>query len=194
LVARFVSGVSIGLLTATATAHLTELHFASRPGDSRNRADLVATAANLGGIGLGPLIAGLLAQYVTQPLRVPFLVFEVLLLLGVIAIALAPETVERPQTTSAYRPQRVAIPAAGRSRYFAAAVAGMAEFAVFGLFTSLASAFWPERCTSIPTRSPDWSRSSCSARPRPPRPRWLAFGWIGSWPSGSWAWPPGSSS
>jgi hypothetical protein len=139
LVARFVSGVSIGLLTATATAHLTELHFASRPGDSRNRADLVATAANLGGIGLGPLIAGLLAQYVTQPLRVPFLVFEVLLLLGVIAIALAPETVERPQTTSAYRPQRVAIPAAGRSRYFAAAVAGMAEFAVFGLFTSLAS-------------------------------------------------------
>ncbi len=138
LLARFVSGVSIGMLTATATAHLTELHLASRPGASRSRADLVATAANLGGIGLGPLIAGLLAQYVTGPLQVPYLVFEVLLLVGVVAAALAPETVERPQTTPAYRPQRITIPAAARSRYFAAAAAGMAEFAVFGLFTSLA--------------------------------------------------------
>src|SRR6202012_2360209 len=34
LVARFVSGISIGLLTATATAHLTELHPAGRKGSS----------------------------------------------------------------------------------------------------------------------------------------------------------------
>jgi MFS family permease len=141
LIARFVSGVSIGLLTATATAHLAELHLTARPGASRVRADLVATAANLGGIGLGPLLAGLLAQYVTGPLRVPYLVFEALMLLGVLALALTPETVDRPGTRPAYRPQRVSIPPAARPTYFAAAAAGLAEFALFGLFTSLAPSF-----------------------------------------------------
>src|SRR5690606_29214488 len=82
LVARFVSGISIGMLTATATAHLAELHMAARPGAARTRADVVATAANLGGIGLGPLVAGLLAQYAGAPLHLPYLVFEVLMLVA----------------------------------------------------------------------------------------------------------------
>ena len=36
---------------------------------------MVATAANLGGIGVGPLVAGLLAQFVRSPLVVPYLAF-----------------------------------------------------------------------------------------------------------------------
>ncbi|GAA4661146.1 MULTISPECIES: MFS transporter [Amycolatopsis] len=139
LVARFVSGISIGMLTATATAHLTELHLAARPGASRSRADLVGTAANLGGIGLGPLIAGLLAQYVGDPLHVPYLVFQGLMLLGVLALTLVPETVEPSRVK--YRPQRVSVPREARGRYFAAGAAALVQFAVFGLFTSLAPAF-----------------------------------------------------
>jgi MFS family permease len=141
LVARVVSGISIGMLTATATAHLTELHLTARPGASRVRADLVATAANLGGIGLGPLIAGLLAEYAPHPLYVPYLVFEVLLLLGVVGVALVPETVDWRTTRSTYRPQRVTVPREARPRYFAAGAVGLAAFAVFGLFTSLAPSF-----------------------------------------------------
>jgi len=136
LVARFVSGISVGLLTATATAHLTELHATARPHASRTRADVVATAANLGGIGLGPLIAGVLAQYAPHPLVVPYLVFLALLVIGAFAVGMTPETVDR--TSRAYRPQRVSIPREARARYFAASAAGLAEFAVFGLFTSLA--------------------------------------------------------
>jgi MFS family permease len=139
LVARFVSGISIGMLTATATAHLTELHQVARPGASRTRADVVATAANLGGIGLGPLIAGLLAQYVGDPLRVPYLVFQALMLLGALAVSLAPETVEPVHTK--YRPQRVSVPRSARGRYFAAGAAALVGFSVFGLFTSLAPTF-----------------------------------------------------
>ncbi|GHF67104.1 MFS family permease [Amycolatopsis bartoniae] len=139
LVARFVSGIGIGMLTATATAHLTELHSAARPGASRTRADLVATAANLGGIGLGPLVAGLLAEYLGDPLRVPYLVFQALLLVAAIALALAPETVEPVRVR--YRPQRISVPPAARRRYFAAGAAALVQFAVFGLFTSLAPAF-----------------------------------------------------
>src|SRR6202790_1485694 len=73
IVARVISGVSIGMLTATATAYLSELHAAARPGAPRTRAEMVAAAASLGGIGLGPLAAGLLAQYAGAPLEVPYL-------------------------------------------------------------------------------------------------------------------------
>ena len=44
----------------------------------------------------------------------------------------------RGKDRPAYRPQRVSVPDAQRSRYFAAAVAGAAVFALFGVFTSVA--------------------------------------------------------
>jgi len=37
------------------------------PASASRRASMVATAANMGGLGLGPLIAGLFAQYAPQP-------------------------------------------------------------------------------------------------------------------------------
>jgi MFS family permease len=55
IVARFVTGLGVGMLTATATAHLHELHTAHRPGASSQRFEVVSTAANIGGLGLGPL-------------------------------------------------------------------------------------------------------------------------------------------
>src|SRR5438067_5312411 len=82
-VGRVLSGLSAGLVTGTATAALTELIAAS----SSRRASRVATAANMGGLGLGPLVAGLFAQYGPDP---TVLVFEVyLLMLAVAAAALA---------------------------------------------------------------------------------------------------------
>ena len=96
LIARVVSGVSIGMLTATATAYLSELDAAGAAACPRRRAEITATAANLGGIGLGPLLAGLLAQYAADPLVVPYLVVEALMLAGVLGLALVPETVTAP--------------------------------------------------------------------------------------------------
>jgi MFS family permease len=55
IAARIVSGLSAGLITGTATAALTEMV----PASGSRRASLAATAANMGGLGLGPLIAGL---------------------------------------------------------------------------------------------------------------------------------------
>ena len=134
---RVICGVSIGMLTATATAYLSELHAAARPGQPPARAEITATAANLGGLGLGTLLAGLLAQYAWAPLRLPYLVTEALMLAAVIGLALAPETVARPRPRPRYRPQRVSVPPAHRSRFYAAGFAAAAEFALFGLFTSL---------------------------------------------------------
>ena len=140
IVARLVSGVSIGMLTATATAYLSELHASARPGTGRTRSEIVSTAANLGGLGLGPLLAGLLAQYAGHPLVLPYLVAEALMLAGAVALAVAPETatVRRGAERPAYRPQRVSVPAAELRRFLAAAAAAGAVFALFGLFTSVA--------------------------------------------------------
>ena len=141
LIARVVSGVSVGMLTATATAYLSELDATGRGGLPRRRAEIIATAANLGGIGLGPLVSGFLAQYAGDPLVVPYLVFEALMLAGLLALALVPETVTRPQVRPRYRPQRVSVPARHRQAFYAASAAAAAEFALFGLFTSLAPGF-----------------------------------------------------
>ncbi|MBG6105239.1 MFS family permease [Micromonospora vinacea] len=141
LVARLVSGLGIGMITATATAYLQELHAAHRPGSSRQRFEMVSTAANIGGLGVGALVAGLLAQYVDAPLRTPYLVFAVLLAVSIVAVALTPETVEERLVKPTYRPQRISADHGDRAGYLAAAAAGFASFAVFGLFTSVAPGF-----------------------------------------------------
>jgi MFS family permease len=133
---RILSGLSAGLMTGTATAALTELV----PASGSRRASLVATAANMGGLGLGPLIAGLFAQYAPQP---TVLVFEVYL--GVLAVAglclfLVPETVT-PRRRPALRFAGLGIPEPGRSEFIAAGAGGFSAFALLGLFTALVPTF-----------------------------------------------------
>jgi MFS family permease len=139
IVARFISGLGIGILAATATAHLSELGSAARH-DARRPA-MVSTFANLGGLALGPLVAGLIATWSAQPLTLPYVVFAFLLLAEGILVAFVPETVERRPQRPAYRPQRIAIPATSRAVYWAAATAAFGAFAVFGTFSGLSSTF-----------------------------------------------------
>jgi Major Facilitator Superfamily len=141
IVARVVSGVSIGLTTGTATAYLAELHLGAGGAPAGLRPQVVATASNLGGIGVGPLSAGLLAQFVPSPLVVPYVIFGGALVVLAALIAFAPETASRPDPRPAWRPQRVAIPAHARGTFFAATGAAAAAFAVYGVFNSLMPGF-----------------------------------------------------
>ncbi|MEY9968532.1 MFS family permease [Streptacidiphilus sp. MAP12-16] len=138
LAARLLSGLSVGLLTATATAYLDDLRQRARPGiSSRRHANVVATSANLGGLGIGPLVSGQFAEHAGAPLRTPYLVFLALLVLGAAAVLVAPETVDRPEARPRYRPQRLSVPEDARREFYAASTAAFVTFAVFGLFTSL---------------------------------------------------------
>lgn len=138
IVARVLSGVGVGALTASATAHLSELRAVARPEEGPRLAGTVSTVVNTGGLALGPLIGGAFAQFLPEPLLLPYVVFLVLLALAALAVALVPETIERAEERPAYRPQRVSLPPSARGAFSAAAVAAFAGFAVFGLFTSLA--------------------------------------------------------
>jgi MFS family permease len=136
-VARIFSGLAVGAVVATATAYLVELDAVARPDSSGRRAQLVALIANIGGLGSGALMAGLLAEYVGHALGVSYVVLLVALALAVLGVAVSPETRGR-QSGARYHPQRVAVPAAARRRYFAALLGAAVSFGVFGLFAGLA--------------------------------------------------------
>jgi MFS family permease len=140
IVARLVSGAGIGAITATATAHLSELRAIARPDAGLGRSGLVATVVNVGGLAVGPLVGALFARFAGHPLSTPFAVFLVVLLLEAIAVSLVPETVERREERPAYRPQRLSLPPSARSEFTGAAIGVFGAFAISGLFMALAPA------------------------------------------------------
>jgi MFS family permease len=141
VLARVLSGLGIGAVTATATAWLAELHATRHPGAGRQRGQVVAIAANLGGLGLGGLISGLLAQFVGEPLSLPFVATTAGLLLALMGVLAAPETKPAREPRRRYHPQRIGVPDHARGRFFAAAVGAAIAFSLFGLVTSLAPTF-----------------------------------------------------
>jgi MFS family permease len=136
IAARVVSGLSAGLMTGTATATLTELV----PTSASRRASLVATAANMGGLGLGPLIAGLFAQYAPHPTVLVFEVYLAVLAIAGLFLVLVPETVS-PRRRPAFRFAGLGLPGRGRGEFVAAGVAAFSAFSLLGLFFALAPTF-----------------------------------------------------
>lgn len=139
--ARLVNGVSIGIMSATATAYLGEVRAVAAPAEKPAFATSVAGAANLGGLALGSLIGGAMAEVLPDPLVLPHVLFLVLLTVALVAVAAVPETVVRPAEAPRYRPQRLSVPRADRSIFLVAAFGAFAGFAVFGLFSSLIPTF-----------------------------------------------------
>jgi MFS family permease len=139
LLGRVLSGLSAGIFTGTATATLIDLAAPER----RGRATLVATLANMGGLGCGPLLAGLIAEWSGSPLHLPFWVDLALLVPAAVGIWAIPETVER-RSRPRLVPQALHVPAEMRAIFVRAALAAFAGFAVLGSFTAVAPAFLAE--------------------------------------------------
>jgi hypothetical protein len=138
LIGRFITGVAVGLASGTAITYLIELRLRANPGPaSAARAQVIGTAVTVGGLGIGPLIAGCLAQWAGQPLVVPYLVFVVL---GAVAlVALWPvaetavgETSPASAPAGSRRPVRLPVPAGAGT---------LAAFAGNGLFAGLSGLF-----------------------------------------------------
>ena len=136
-IGRVLSGLSAGIFTGAATAAVIE----AAPARWRDRAAAVATVANIGGLGAGPLLAGLLVEYAPEPLRLTFVVHIVLALLAAGAVVTAPETSPRDGRIGL---QRLSLPRAVRPIFVTAGLAAFAGFAVTGLFTSVAPSFLAE--------------------------------------------------
>ena len=135
-VGRVLSGISAGLVTGAATAALTDTYSRS----SSRHASMVATAANMGGLGLGPLVAGLFAEFAPDPTVLVFEVYLAVLAVAAIGLVVVPETVSDRQKLS-LRFTGLGIPRVGRSEFLAVGVAGFAAFSLLGMFSALASEF-----------------------------------------------------
>lgn len=136
---RLASGVSAGIFTGTATAYLVDL----APAERRRQITQLAVVVNLGGLGCGTLLSGLLAAYAGHPLRLPFAVDLALLAPAVIGVLVAPETVARASGVR-WRPQRLGVPAEIRSVFVRAATAGFASSAVAAVLSSVGPGFLAE--------------------------------------------------
>ncbi|MEV6652547.1 MFS transporter [Streptomyces sp. NPDC051219] len=134
---RLLSGFAAGLLSGAATAAVIEL---AGPGQ-KARAEFAATAANMGGLGCGPLLSGLLAQYAPRPLMLPFWVHLGLLVVASAITWFLPETVAKPKRWPPLTPQGVTVPPEVKGVFAPAALAAFAGFALLGLFTAVAPSF-----------------------------------------------------
>jgi MFS family permease len=136
LIGRLITGVSVGLAAGTAITYLIELGLRADPNASVVRAQTIGTSVTVGGLGIGALIGGLLAQWGKLQLTLPYLVFVALGAVALAGLWFVPETgTPGPPATvkpTAARPVRLPIPAAAGT---------LAAFSANGLFAGLAGLF-----------------------------------------------------
>jgi MFS family permease len=134
LIGRLLAGVAAGLAAGTAIAYLIELRLRADPKASVVRARTIGTSITVGALGVGPLIAGCLAQWASWPLTLSYLVFLGLGAVGLAGLWFVPET-----GTTASRAATAKQPTSSRSaRLPVPAGAGTAAaFAASGLFAGL---------------------------------------------------------
>ncbi len=133
-IAQATQAMALGALQGTAAPTLVE----HDPSDQRRRASAIASALTVAGAGIGPLLAGVLAQYAVLPLRLVYLVEIGLLTMALAAvIAVLPARKQRER----WRPRRPTVPAEIRRRFATAATSVFVAWAVAGLFLSLIPSF-----------------------------------------------------
>ncbi len=138
LLARMISGLGAGIAVPTATAYILDLLDDPKAPEGARRAAILATAANLGGFALGPVICGLLAEFAPRPLSTTYIVLFVVLAVTIIPLLRLPETRERKPVTRAAFVPRFRVSAEHREAVLAAGFAAFAGYAVIGLFGALA--------------------------------------------------------
>ena len=103
---RLLTGVVSGTVFTIGTAWVKELSDDAAPGTGARRAAIALTA----GFGVGPLVAGTLAQWAPAPLLLPYLLHLLLTLVVLAVLPRAPETHPRkPGTRGPRAPLRPSV-------------------------------------------------------------------------------------
>src|SRR5436305_11698093 len=128
-------GLAVGMIGGAATAALVELD----PENDRRRAALLAGLAQAGGSALGPVAAGMLAQWAPDPLRLPYFTG-----LGATVLA-AGATLTLPEADAGERePWRVQwprVPAEIRGRFVLVSLTGGIAWAAVALYLSIVPSY-----------------------------------------------------
>lgn len=106
-IARFLTGIAVGVIVSAGMAAVVEMGGADR----RRQASLVASVAMVFGAGLGPLLAGTMAQLFRHPI-VPTFAIELAVLASAVAVAgiLPLRKISHHADGSMHRPAKLHLP------------------------------------------------------------------------------------
>jgi MFS family permease len=133
--ARVLQGLAVGMISGSATAALVE----HDPDADRRRAALFAGLAQAGGSALGPILAGVLAQWAPAPLRLAFVV-------GLAATALAAATTltlheVADRDHEPWRIQRPRVPKEIRGQFVRVSLTAATVWAAVALYLSIVPSY-----------------------------------------------------
>lgn len=133
LAARAAQGLAVGTLSGTATAMLTELAPVRRLGA------LAAGLTTAGGTAMGPLLAGVLAQYAPLPLRLSYGVELAALAVAAVGLALVPET--RARQSGPFRWRAPQVPRWMRAIFWRSGWSALVGWSITALFMALVPSY-----------------------------------------------------
>ncbi|MEV8409264.1 MFS transporter [Streptomyces niveus] len=129
--ARVLQGIATGAATTTLSAMLVDLE------PVRGRAGVVTSIAPLSGLAAGALGSGMLVELAPSPTRLVYALLLAGMAAAAVVVARAPETSpRRPGAVASLRP-RVAMPAYLRADLVPLVPAGIAAWALGGMYLSL---------------------------------------------------------
>ena len=128
-VARAAQGVATGIATSALSAGMLDV--------DRERGSLLNSVSPLFGMGSGALVAGALAQFAPQPMRLVFDVLLAILAVQTVAAFFLPETVaKRPGALASMKPQ-LAVPQRAWPTLWKVLPVNTAQWALGGFYASL---------------------------------------------------------
>jgi MFS family permease len=133
--ARALQGLAVGMISGAATAALVELD----PNDDRRRAAMFAGLAQAGGSAAGPLLAGVLAEWAPDRLRLPFLAGLALTVTAALAVLTLPE--HREGKPEPWRIQWPRVPREIRGDFARVSVTAGTVWATVALFLSIVPSY-----------------------------------------------------
>jgi MFS family permease len=133
--ARALQGAAMGASTGAFSAALVDLE----PTGDRQRAALAATLAGAGGVAVGPLLAGVLAEWAPAPLALCYAVELALVAVAAAAVRTGGEPAERRSTR--WRLRWSGPPANARADFLRATAVGALAWAVVGVFLSVGASY-----------------------------------------------------
>ena len=128
-VARAAQGVATGIATSALSAGMLDV--------DRERGSLLNSVSPLFGMGSGALVAGALAQFAPEPMRLVFDVLLAILAVQTVAAFFLPETVtKRPGALASMKPQ-LAVPQRAWPTLWKVLPVNTAQWALGGFYASL---------------------------------------------------------
>ncbi|HEY9314474.1 MFS transporter [Williamsia sp.] len=142
IAARILQGLAAGALTGTLSATIVDLQPNPRIGS------VTSSAAPLGGLAFGAIVAGILIEYAPMPRELIFLILIAAFAISAVLIAFVPETSARAGFDSRRHLWRVLRPSAGlppsvRGVFLTSTFGVLAVWSLGGLTLSLGSSIVP---------------------------------------------------